>query len=258
LSTGEKIFFASDLHLGAPDPESSLVREKHFVKWLDYIAPQAAELYLLGDVFDFWFEYNRAIPKGYVRIFGKLAELHDRGVKIHYFTGNHDLWLRDYFTKEFGAILYSEPVTVNFGGKNYHLAHGDGLGPGDKGYKVLKRVFRNPLAKWSFHRLHPNFGIRLAHYFSRRSRKTSGERNKVDHGEKEYLIIYSREYLKQKPEIDYFVFGHRHFPRVLELENGKTFINLGDWISHFTFLEVANGKPVLKVFPMGCTEPVPF
>lgn len=258
MSKGGKIFFASDLHLGAPDAASSLARERHFVKWLDYIAPQAAELFLLGDVFDFWFEYKRAVPKGHIRLLGKLAELHDRGIKIHYFTGNHDLWLRDYFQKEFGAEIHTDPIVRRFGDKTWYLAHGDGLGPGDKGYKVMKGVFRNPVAKWMFHRLHPNFGIRLAHYFSRRSRQKTGQRNAVDYGEKEYLIIFSREYLKQKPEIDYFVFGHRHFPRVLELETGKTFINLGDWITHCTFLEVADGKPVFQAFPYGADAPVPF
>jgi UDP-2,3-diacylglucosamine hydrolase len=252
-----KVYFASDLHLGTPSRTGSLEREKHFVRWLEHIRHDAIELYLLGDVFDFWFEYNRAVPKGFVRILGKLAELHDEGVIIHYFAGNHDLWLGDYFTEQFGADIYFEPVVRKYFGRTYYLAHGDGLGPGDHGYKFMKRIFRNPVAQWLFHRLHPNFGIGLADWMSRLSRKKTGDKDAIDHGENEYLLIFSREQLAAQPEIDYFVFGHRHLPRKIEIENEKYYINLGDWISHFSYLEADDSGVRLLHFPAD-GKPVPL
>ena len=250
LETGKKIYFASDLHLGAPDAASSLVRERHFVHWLDMIKADAAVLYLLGDVFDFWFEYNKAVPKGYVRILGKLAEMADMGIKIHYFVGNHDMWMADYFKDQFGATIHYHPIQETLLGKRYFIGHGDGLGPGDHSYKFLKRIFRNRLAQWAFHRLHPNFGIGLADYLSRKSRKKTGHLDAIDHGENEYLVIFGRETLKESPEIDYFVFGHRHLPQYRSLENGKEYINLGDWISHFTYMVVDADGPSLYRFPL--------
>lgn len=245
-----KIYFVSDLHLGAPDRTSSMVREKHFTRWLDTIKGDARELYLLGDVFDFWFEYREVVPKGYVRLLGKLAELQDSGIAIHYFTGNHDLWQKDYFTTEIGIQIYRNPVRRKLIDWIFFIGHGDGLGPGDHGYKFLKKVFRNPVMQWMFHRLHPNFGIRLADYFSKRSRKKTGHADVIDHGEKEFLTIFCREMLKKEPEIDYFVFGHRHLPKNLELERGKHYINLGDWISNFTYLCVSEEGVELHCYPL--------
>ncbi len=257
LQLRTKIYFASDLHLGAPDAARSLLREQHFVRWLDTIKGDACELYLLGDVFDFWFEYNKAVPKGYVRILGKLAELADLGVQIHYFVGNHDMWMHQYFTEQFGADIQYHPVERTLYGKQYFIAHGDGLGPGDHSYKLLKRIFRNRLAQWAFHRLHPNFGIGLADYFSKRSRKKTGHLDAIDHGENEYLLVFAHETLKETPKIDYFVFGHRHLPKYHALENGKEYINLGDWISHFTYLSVDESGPVLHRFGLdGVAEPI--
>lgn len=258
LNTGKKTYFASDLHLGAPDAASSLVRERHFVRWLETIKADAETLYLMGDVFDFWFEYREAIPKGFSRILGKLCELADLGVKIHYFVGNHDMWMRQYFTEQFGATVHYQPVVRKIGGKTYFIGHGDGLGPGDRKYKLLKRVFRNPLAQWAFHRLHPNFGIGLANYFSRKSRRKTGHQDAVDHGDQEFLLIFARETLKENPEIDYFVFGHRHLPKYHPLENEKAYLNLGDWITHFTYLQVDDKGPRLFRFLLdGHAIPLP-
>ncbi|MEM0995682.1 MAG: UDP-2,3-diacylglucosamine diphosphatase [Bacteroidota bacterium] len=256
-SIRDKVYFASDLHLGTPSRTGSLARERHFVRWLDLIRDDCRELYLLGDVFDFWFEYKRAVPKGYVRILGKLAELSDAGVKIHYFAGNHDLWLGDYFTEQLGADIYFAPIVRAYYGKTFLLAHGDGLGPGDQGYKFMKRIFRNPVAQWLFHRLHPNLGIGLADFLSRWSRRKTGHKDAIDYGEKEFLIIYSREQLQAQPEIDYLVFGHRHLPRQIELETNKFYVNLGDWISHFTYLEADASGVRLMHFPRD-GQPVPF
>lgn len=250
IPTKNKIYFASDLHLGTPDHASSKRREKHFVRWLDMIKEDAQELYLVGDVFDFWFEYKKAVPKGYVRLLGKLAELSDSGIPIHYFTGNHDLWQKNYFPEEIGCQVYYDPIRRNIKGRDFFIGHGDGLGPGDNGYKFLKRVFRSPVMQWMFHRLHPNFGIGLADYFSKMSRRKTGHKDAVDFGEQEFLTVFCRETLKKEPEIDYFVFGHRHLPKELELEPSKFYINLGDWISHFSYLCVSDDKVELLRFPL--------
>lgn len=244
--SNKKIYFASDLHLGAPTPEKSLIRERQFVRWLEEIRPHAEEIYLLGDVFDFWHEWKRVVPKGYVRLLGKLAELSDSGIKIHYFMGNHDLWLKDYFPTEVGVQIHEKPMVREWFGKTFYFAHGDGLGPGDKGYKFLRKIFTNPFLKWSFARLHPNFGIWLAYYFSRMSRKKTGHLDAIDHGENEFLLIYSREVLAQHPEVDYCIFGHRHLPQTQELDHEKYYINLGDWITHFTYLEISKEGVELK------------
>ena len=254
---GKKIFFASDLHLGAPDYESSLIREKHFVNWLDQIADECAELYLLGDVFDFWFDYGHAVPAGYVRILGKLAELSDRGIPIHYFAGNHDLWIRNYFRKELGASIYFDPVERSFFGKKFFIHHGDGLGPGDHMYKLTKKVFTNKFLQWCYRLVHPDIGIPLASFFSRRSRKKTGKSDDVDYGNDEFLLSYCKEKSKDSPEIDYFVFGHRHKPFKIEISDQKYYYNLGDWIKHFSFLEVSEDGCSLRCYNTDGTFGIP-
>ncbi len=230
-----KIFFASDFHLGAPNYEASLVREKKIVRWLDSIKDEATEIYLLGDVFDFWFEYKRAIPKGYVRLQGKIAELTDSGIKIHWFIGNHDMWIFDYIPKELGVNLIRTEVERELNGKSFFIGHGDGLGPGDHGYKFIKKVFRNPFCQWLFARLHPNFGIGLANFFSRKSRAATGEQDTVFYGEnKEMLIQYCKDKLSKK-KYDYLIFGHRHLPIDFQLSETTRYVNIGDWITYFTY-----------------------
>ncbi|MDX2246586.1 MAG: UDP-2,3-diacylglucosamine diphosphatase [Bacteroidia bacterium] len=257
-----KIYFASDLHLGAPDHEKSLEREKHFVQWLTTIEDETAELYLLGDIFDFWFEYRHAVPKGFVRMLGKLAEMSDKGVVIHIFTGNHDLWYRDYLAKEIGAFIYDKPVIREIYGRKFYFAHGDGLGPGDTGYKWMKKVFTNRLNQWLFARLHPDYGIRLAHFFSSLSQNhnydnLSGQ-EVFHHGNKEYLYVHVRNVLKRIPDIQVFVFGHRHILIHEEIEPQKELILLGDWIQYFSFLEVSEKGLRLDVFPIGENQKLPL
>lgn len=227
-----KIYFLSDFHLGAPDYKSSLVREKKIVAFLDSIKKDASEIYLLGDVFDFWFEYGKAVPKGYVRLLGKLAELSDAGIKLHYFTGNHDMWVFDYLQRELNCSLYRGIVKREISGKKFYLAHGDGLGPGDLGYKFIKAVFASKLCQWLFARIHPNLGIRIAEFWSGKSRKMT--ENLHFHGEKEWLVIHSKEVL-QKEHFDYLIFGHRHLPVDLKLNEKSHYINLGEWITHFSY-----------------------
>lgn len=231
----KNIYFASDFHLGAPNYEESRKREDRIVRWLNTIEKDAAEIYLVGDLFDFWFEYKRAIPKGFVRLQGKLAQLCDSGIPIHVFTGNHDMWMFDYLPQELGVKMHREPIRKEFNGKQFLIGHGDGLGPGDHGYKFIKKVFANPICQWLFARLHPNFGIWLADFWSGRSRKANRDTDEIFLGEdKEFLVVYSKDHLKTE-HIDYFVFGHRHLPLEIEVGENSKYINLGEWIKYNTY-----------------------
>lgn len=237
VSPGKKIYFASDNHLGAPTQEESRPREARFVKWLDEIKQDAEAIFLLGDLFDFWFEYKHVVPKGFVRTLGKLAEIRDSGIPIYFFVGNHDLWMQDYFQKELNIPVYHKPKEFEFSGKKFLVGHGDGLGPGDHGYKRMKKVFTNPLSKWFYRWLHPDLGVPLAQYFSVKNKAISGEEDMKFLGEeKEWLIQYCKRKLEQK-DYDYFLFGHRHLPMEIDLDGKATYINTGDWINHYTFAQ---------------------
>ena len=236
-SENKKIYFASDQHLGAPTPKASLPREKKFVAWLDTIKEDAGTIFLLGDLFDFWFEYKTVVPKGFVRVLGKLAELKDAGIDIYFFVGNHDLWMRDYFQKELNIPVFHKPQEFEINGKIFLIGHGDGLGPSDHGYKRMKKVFTFPFFKWLFRWLHPDIGVRLGHYFSVKNKLISGDEDARFLGEEnEWLAQYCRRKLTEK-HYDFFVFGHRHLPLEIELNNNSTYINLGDWIQYFTYGE---------------------
>ncbi len=236
-SENKKIYFASDQHLGAPSPEASLPREKKFVAWLDTIKEDAGTIFLLGDLFDFWFEYKTVVPKGFVRVLGKLAELKDAGIDIYFFVGNHDLWMRDYFQKELNIPVFHKPQEFDINGKIFLIGHGDGLGPGDYGYKRMKKVFTFPFFKWLFRWLHPDIGVRLGHYFSVKNKLISGDEDARFLGdEDEWLAQYCRKKLTEK-HYDFFVFGHRHLPLEINLNTNSTYINLGDWIQYFTYGE---------------------
>ena len=235
-----KIYFASDLHLGVPNREKSLVREKLFVQWLDEIKNDAEAIYLVGDIFDFWFEYKKAVPKGYVRLLGKLAEISDSGIPIHIFTGNHDMWLFDYLEDEINAHIYREPIEISIKGKRFFISHGDGLGPGDNGYKLIKKIFKNKLCQWLFERIHPNLGISIAQYWSKKSRIANGEKDESYHSEKEWLTQFCKEKMKTI-EVDYFIFGHRHLPLEVDLGNNTIYINLGEWVNYNSYA-VFDGK----------------
>lgn len=229
----KKIFFASDFHLGAPTWEKSRAREDRLVRWLDQIAPQAEQLFLVGDVFDFWFEYQSVVPKGYIRLLGKLAQLREQGLPIHLFVGNHDLWLGDYLQKELGITIYHQPQRFELLGKQFYIGHGDGLGPGDHGYKFLKKIFTNRFCRWLFRWLHPDIGTRLASYLSRKSRAKQLQKPDFFRGETdEWLLVYSQEMIEREPTLDYLVFGHRHLALDIVLKNGRSrYINLGEWLS---------------------------
>ncbi len=237
VTPDKKIFFLSDFHLGAPGVAASLVREKKIIRFLDEIKSSAAVIYILGDIFDFWYEYKNVVPKGYIRLLGKLAELTDAGISIHVFIGNHDMWMSGYFEQELNIPVYHEPQILTFNNKRFYIGHGDGLGPGDNGYKFIKKIFRNPLSKWLFGWIHPDIGIEIANYLSKKSRQKTGSTDEHFLGEEnEWLIIYSKELIK-KDNFDFLIFGHRHLPIDIHLSEQSRYINLGDWITHFTYAE---------------------
>lgn len=235
MKTTKKIYFASDFHLGVPSHEASLIREKKIVQWLDEIKTDAEEIYLMGDLFDFWFEYKYTVPKGFVRLLGKMAEIVDSGIPITLFTGNHDMWMFDYLPKEIGVTIHREPIKRTYAGKKFLLGHGDGLGPGDHGYKFIKKIFANPVCQWLFERVHPNFALRIANYWSHKSRISNAPKDEQFKGEDgEWLVTYSKDVLK-KEHIDYFIFGHRHLPLDIKLNENSRYVNLGEWVNHFSY-----------------------
>lgn len=245
---GKKIFFASDFHLGVPDHATSLAREKRIVKWLDSIKDEAHTIYLLGDIFDFWFEYKHAIPKGFIRLQGKLAELRDNGTPIVFFTGNHDMWMFDYFPIELGIPIFRSPQSLVVGNHNLLIGHGDGLGPGDTTYKFLKKFFDSKLCQWLFARLHPNFGIGLASYWSRKSRISNlKQEEKFEGEEREFLWVYCNE-IEKKEHHDFYIFGHRHLPLDLKINDKSRYINLGEWVNFDTYAVYDGINVELKKF----------
>jgi len=244
----KKVYFLSDFHLGAPDYATSLEREKKIVRFLESIRHDAAVVFIVGDLFDFWYEYRTVVPKGYVRILGKMAELTDSGIPVHFFVGNHDMWMKGYFQKELNIPVYFEPTEFVFNDKKFLVGHGDGLGPGDHGYKFIKKIFRNPFCQWLFGILPPAVGVGIANYFSRSSRAVTGESDAKFLGEdKEWLIMYCREVL-QKQHYDYFIFGHRHLPIDFALNDNSRYINLGDWIKYDSYAEFDKQELTLKYY----------
>jgi UDP-2,3-diacylglucosamine hydrolase len=249
LTPSKKIYFASDFHLGVPDHETSLKRERLIVKWLDSVKSDAHSIYLLGDIFDFWFEYKEAIPRGFIRLQGKLAELRDAGIPIYFFTGNHDMWMFDYFPKELGIPVFREPQLLTIGTHRLLIGHGDGLGPGDSTYKILKKFFNSRICQWLFARLHPNLGMGIAKYWSKKSRINNLKREEKFNGEEnEFLLTYCKS-LEANEHHDFYVFGHRHLPLDLSVGTNSRYINLGEWV-HFNTYAVYDGNQVeLKTYP---------
>lgn len=237
----KKTYFASDFHLGIDAKYTSKERELQIVRWLKMIRKDAEAIYLVGDVFDFWFEYSSVVPKGYTRLFGQLAELRDEGIPIYFFTGNHDMWMFRYFEDEFGIPIYRQPIIRDINGKTFFIGHGDGLGPGDYGYKFIKKIFSNKICQFLFARLHPNFGIWLANYWSGKSREANSQEDIYKGEANEWLLTFANEKIK-KANIDFFIFGHRHLPIDFTLKNGSSrYINLGDWMN-FNSYAVFDGK----------------
>jgi UDP-2,3-diacylglucosamine hydrolase len=244
----KKIYFASDFHLGVPTPEESLKRERKIVAWLESIRHDAHTIYLLGDIFDFWFEYRHAIPRGFIRLQGKLAELRDAGIPIVFFTGNHDMWMFDYFPKELGIPVYRDPQVLQVGDQKLLIGHGDGLGPGDHTYKIIKKFFNSKVCQWLFARIHPNLGIGIANYWSQKSRISNQKMDEKFQGEeKEFLWVYCTE-TEKKEHFDYYIFGHRHLPLDIKIGDRSRYINLGEWVNYTTFAIYDGEQVELKSF----------
>ncbi|HFC01032.1 MAG TPA: UDP-2,3-diacylglucosamine diphosphatase [Phaeodactylibacter sp.] len=244
---GKKIYFASDFHLGVAAKLTSKEREKKIVRWLASIQDDAHEIYLVGDVFDFWFEYGTAIPKGYSRLFGKLAELRDRGIPIFFFIGNHDMWMFRYFEEELDIPIIRQPIIKKINGKTFFIGHGDGLGPGDKGYKILKKIFSNKICQFLFKWIHPDLGIGLAHFWSQKSRAVSPAMLRFLGEKKEWLVSFCNKKIDTE-DIDFFIFGHRHLPIDYTLKNGKSrYINIGEWM-HACSYGVFDGEDMQVLF----------
>ncbi len=230
-----KSYFASDFHLGAPSYFLSRERENRIVNWLDMIKPDAAEVFLMGDIFDFWFEYKTVVPKGYIRLLGKLAELSDAGTQFYFFKGNHDMWVFDYFQKEFNMKIVDDELEIVRNGKKFFLHHGDGVGKGDKGYKLLKKVFRSKFCQWLFSVAHPNIGVGLANYWSSKSKYAKRNEKKFEAVELAWITDFNQQQISQGNNFDYIVMGHRHFPIDVALQQGTRYINLGEWINFNTY-----------------------
>lgn len=226
----KNIYFASDFHLGSPNHTQSRLREDTVVRWLNFIEPTCSELFLMGDVFDFWFEYKYVVPKGFIRLQGKLAQMADAGINIYFFKGNHDMWVKDYFTKEMGVQIVSDELVLERNGKRFYLHHGDGLGPGDQKYKFLRKIFRNPICQWLFAMVPPRIGMGIANGWSNHSRAASNAEEVFESVEKEWLAVFAKAEL-QHAHYDYFIFGHRHLPLEIKLTPQSTYINIGEWLN---------------------------
>ena len=243
----KNIYFASDFHLGSPDHQESRAREDRIVKWLTAIESDCSELFLMGDIFDFWFEYRMVIPKGFIRLQGKLAEMSDKGIKIYFFKGNHDMWVNDYFEKEMGIEIISDEYVMERNGKRFYLHHGDGLGPGDQKYKMLRKIFRNPVCRWLFSIVPPRIGLGIGNAWSSNSRAANPGPEVFLGEEKEWLAIYSKEILK-KAHYDYFIYGHRHLPLDLQLSENSRYVNLGEWLNYNSYAVFDGNELSLNYF----------
>lgn len=231
--TSKKVYFASDIHLGLPTPDGALTREKLFVSWLDRIKEDASEIFLVGDIFDFWYEYKRVVPRGFTRFLGKIAEITDSGIPVHFFTGNHDVWMFDYLPNEIGVQLHRKPVVREFNGKKFYIGHGDGLGKGDYGYKLLKSIFTSRVLQWLFSRLHPNFSLWFGNRWSVRSRYSKDVTYQFK-GDEELIAKFAQQTLASE-NYDFFVFGHWHAATIHRLTPNANLVMLGDWIVNNTF-----------------------
>ena len=230
---GKKVYFASDVHLGSPSHKNPLEIEKKFVNWLESIKNDAKEIYLVGDIFDFWFEYKKAIPRGFTRFISKLCDLNDAKIPVHFITGNHDIWIFDYLPSETGIIVHKKPIIVEIDGSKFFIAHGDGLTKNEKTYNIMKKIFHNRVAQWFFRWLHPDIGIKIAEIWSRQSRKSRSD-NRVLVPEKERLVDWAIEKLK-KEYFDFFIFGHRHIEKDMKIKEKSRVIYLGDWVKIFSY-----------------------
>lgn len=253
----KKIYFLSDAHLGSLAFKHKRTQERRLVRFLDAIKHKADAIYLLGDMFDFWNEYKYVVPKGYTRFLGKLSEITDMGVEVHFFTGNHDLWTYGYLEQECGLIVHRKPLTIELYGKEFYIAHGDGLGDPDNKFKLLRKLFHNPVCQKLLNFLHPWWGMQLGLNWAKHSRqkRADGKELPFQGEENEYLLRWTKEYMKTHPNIDYFLYGHRHIELDLALDNNTRVLILGDWIWQFTYAVFDGEHLFLEQYIEGETQP---
>lgn len=253
----KNIYFLSDAHLGSLAIEHRRTQERRLVNFLDSIKHKAEAVYLLGDMFDFWHEYRTVVPKGYTRLLGKISELTDLGVEVHYFYGNHDLWQHDYFEKECGMTIHRKEEVVELYGKTFFLAHGDGLGTTERGFRFIRAMFHNRICQKLFAAVHPRWGMAFGLEWARRSRlkRTDGKEPPYQGEKKETLVCFAKEYLKTHPDINFFLFGHRHIELDLMLRRETRLLILGDWISLFTYAVFDGENMFLETFIEGESNP---
>jgi len=231
-----KIIFASDFHLGIDSKNSSKERELLIVEWLMSIKDEVKHLFLVGDIFDYWFEYKTSIPSGFSDFLSAIKILRNEGVEITFFTGNHDMWMFRYFTEEYGIEVLKEPKVFHFDQAKFFVGHGDGLGPGDALYKVVKKVFANKVCQWLFSLIHPTIALGIMKKVSQRDAEKYTKPDQFD-GENEWLIQFANSYQEQEKKVDFFIFGHRHLMYDYPLQNEGRVINLGDWITYLSYAE---------------------
>lgn len=234
LLPGKKVYFASDFHFGIPDYATSRKREQVICNWLNSIQHNAQHIFLLGDVFDAWMEYTWVVPKGHVRFLGKLAELSDKGIHIHMFIGNHDVWMRGYFEQELQIPVYKELRQVQINEKKIVMGHGDGVSTLEKKYRIMKAIIHHPVSQWIYRKLHPDWGLALADYFSRLGPKHKYEALTLKPANQEYQMLFANDCLKHT-HYDYFIFGHRHIPYQVQLTQNSEILNVGDWLQFNTY-----------------------
>lgn len=243
-----KVYFLADAHLGSKSHADSIETERKLCRWLDSVRDDAAVIFLMGDIFDYWYEYRYVVPRGFTRLLGKLGELTDAGIEIHFFAGNHDLWLSDYLSRECGLILHLEPYIIEIGGRKFFLAHGDGLGDNSQSFHLLRKVFHSKFLRKCFSAIHPRWTIPLAHAWSNSSRESRGVVPYMGE-EREHLVRFAKEKLREMPDINYFIFGHRHVLLDLPIAAQSRVIMLGDWITLFSYAEFDGEDLQLKRFP---------
>lgn len=251
------IYFLADAHLGSLAIPHPRMQERRLVRFLDSIKTKAAAVYLLGDMFDFWNEYRYVVPKGYTRFLGKISELTDMGVEVHYFTGNHDIWTYGYLEKECGVILHRHALTTEIYGKVFFMAHGDGLGDPDPKFKFLRRMFHSTTCQFLLNFVHPWWGMQLGLNWAKHSRlkRADGKEPPYMGEEKEFLVRYTKEYMTTHPDIDYYLYGHRHIELDLMLNHRSRMIILGDWIWQFTYAVYDGEHLFLETYIEGETKP---
>ena len=253
----KNVYFLSDAHLGSWAIDHGRMHERRLVRFLDSIKHKAAAVYLLGDMFDFWYEHKYTVPKGYTRFLGKLSELTDMGVEVHFFTGNHDIWAYSYLEEECGVIMHRKPITTDIYGKVFYLAHGDGLGDPDIKFKLLRRMFHNTICQRLFSAIHPRWSMWLGLTWAKHSRmkRKNGEEPPYMGENKEHLVLYAKQYMKSHANVDVFIFGHRHIELDLNLSKSVRMMILGDWISQFTYVVFDGDHLLLEEYEEGLSQP---